>query len=509
MVSKKLFYNILFFLCLSVKAQEASVLWNNFTTHKDSKFLDYSKIELNGNYFAISRVGGLNYVLHKFAEDLSTTKTIEFPIKYEGNELEYLGLTKGDSKVIVLFKYYETKGNNRYVFIKASFDINMSNNINFEKIDDIETQGPATPSHIFGLYYLNSQRDVVSLKVPRTAFSIGGFPNSYVFTSYNNDFTKIAWTANMDLSKYSDDYVIKAGYFTKNQEYIFIMKAKLKAFAKIKNDMLICKFKKDQGLTIKEVKFEENDNSFNFNILIDSNSNTANLYGVIDRKGSKEDWLFLKQFNIDNLVETNSNVISLGLKKLNGLNTDADISDLKFRWVEKDKENGSFTLLGEIFVNYKFHMGPNGNSYSTPGLSASILYVKLDTKGNLINKVVIPRNQKVDSEESPYSSFIATVSSNKVQFVFCDNVMNKNIITFIPKIKVKKTSDIVDKDNDIYIVTVDENSNISKKVLEVDNIGVTDKLNKNADFEIRTSTYISAGKFLVLQGNNIGLLSIK
>jgi hypothetical protein len=128
----------------------------------------------------------------------------------------------------------------------------------------------------------------------------------------------------------------------------------------------------------------------------------------------------------------------------------------------------------------------------------------------MIDKKMIPRRMlvKYDVTKKPhFGSFLGSKVNNKFCFLLYDSPSNENITEFDPKIKVRFIED--NEKQDLYMITIDENNNILKTKVEKENNGNTSKLNKKQNFEILSNTYISPGKFLVIDKTNIGILTIE
>jgi hypothetical protein len=235
-------------------------------------------------------------------------------------------------------------------------------------------------------------------------------------------------------------------------------------------------------------------------MFIDLVSNMVYVYGILDESSSKEDIVLIKKFSINSLEELSNSRISLGLSKTNGLKTSShDILDFSFRGMGRNGNSDELILMGEIYRN-----NVNRN------ISGTILYLKLDNNGKMIDKKMIPRRMLVKGDVSikpHFGSFLGSKVNDKLCLLFYDNKDNENLTEYDSKIKVRFIED--NEKQDLYMITIDENNNILKTKVEKENTGNTSKLNKKQNFEILSNTYISPGKFLVLDGTNIGVLTIE
>lgn len=520
----KIKLTIFIIICLMTKiskAQKVSVIWNNLDVFNFELLGGPNSIEMNGSYYCMSYkkglIGNFPYYLVKLDGNLSLEKSIKFPYKYNGNPLELVSIRKDDSKIIVLFKYYETSGDNRYVLLKTIFDKNLSNPITFEKVEDIPTMGNTKPQHVLNLFNYNKNGDIMLMKVPREAYSFNNYSSfkSYTFSSYNSDLSKREWSSTMDLGELGENFEIYDGKFSINKEYVFVMKAKMKAFKKVDRSMFICKYTKEKGVEIKELNLDGSSNGLN--LFIDSTSNMFYVYGYLNVMSSKEDVVFIKKFDVNTLEEINSSSIELGIKGENGFRSknifgpQYEIRDLQFRWVGKDNESGNLTLIAEIYKDYeeKYEKKPDGTSElkKINGISATILCLKLNSKGDFIKKMVLPREQKIKDYSSPYSSFISANVDGKFHFLFYDDKKNIGLTKYNGNTDIKVIND--DNDNELYKITIDKDNNLVKELVIKEYTGNTSKLNKKQNFETKTATYLSPGKFLVIDKTNIGILTIE
>jgi hypothetical protein len=438
-----------------------------------------------------------NVFLVKLNNNLNLVKSVKFPKKYSGEDLKFLKITNSKNEIILLFEYYETSGDNRFVLAKTVFDLDLSNPVKFETVEDIPTQGAFIPYHKSDLYFSDRNNDAMVIKVPRDAYPA---MNKYVLTSYNSDFTEKKWSSIMDLDKLTDDFTMREGKVTEKKEFVFVMSSKLKAFTKVRPpDLIICKYTKGKILEVKDVVFDPTYNFRSVKTFIDSNTNEFIVCGSLFNQ--KSNGVYIKRFDINTLEETSSLNIDLGPQKTNGLNLHSEFANSSdfmcfgFNWMNVDVKTGETTLLGQNINNY------DNYSINNPLFSGTILFIKLDKVGKLITKEVLPRSMSTKGGWISYfSSYTYSITNGKTYILYYDDVNSKNG-------NVKNIQE--NAKQDLFMVTIDENNVAKKSLLKRDNKGQTYKLNKKQNFEVNLAIRLRNGKMIVSDETNVGLLSIE
>lgn len=501
------------------QAQKVSVMWNNYENEKLALSVRTEMVEIDNKFYSLTYPFSIffkEFNLTMLDENLNFLKTINIPTKYDGNEITPISMTKAESSIIIIFSYFETTGENRQCLIKTVFNKNLTNPVKFEKIEDIQTKSYFNPKTDWDLYYYNENRDVIIMKVPREALKKS---DVYNITAYNNSLSKKEWTATMDLGKLAEDYILTDNLFSSKAEFVFILKIEQKGFKLKTGNMLLCKFSKQNGLTFKEIVFKDGENDYesSLELMLNKAQDKIYIYGHTKRKGTENDYLYLKNFDIETLSEIDNISIDLGNPKENGLNDNTffgvpyTIDDFVINTLDLNNENGNITIVGEAckFPQQKTQKNPDGTrtSYLDPGMNSTILCLKINKEGKILEKYRIPRKMKLKTYEHPFSSYIFFQDSNGTSFLFYDDPKNENFTSFNKDIKIKQIDH--DKDLDLYVVKIDKNNKISKSKVVRDYTGNLSKLTKKQNFETYMAKPFSKNKFLVKAEKNVGILTIE
>lgn len=510
---------IISMMTLISKAQKVSVMWNNYENEKLELSVRTKITEIDNIFYSLTypfTVFFKEFNLTMFDENMKFIKTINIPTKYDGNEIRPISMTKADSSIIIIFSYFEIKGENRHCIIKAVFNKNLTNPVKFEKIEDIQTKSYFNPKTDWDLYYYNENKDVIIMKVPREALKKS---DVYNITAYNNSLSKKEWNATMDLGKLAEDYILTDNLFTSKAEFVFLLKLEQKGFKEKRGNMLLCKFSKQNGLTFKEIVFKDGENNYesSLELMLNKAQDKIYIYGHTKKKGTENDYFYLKNYDIKTLTEIDNISIDLGNPKENSLNDNTffgvsyTIDDFVINTLELNDENGNITLIGEVFkfCQEKSIKNPDGTrtSYIEPGINSTILYLKIAKDGKVLEKFEIPRKIKLKTYEYPFSSYILTQDSNSTNFLFYDDPKNENITIFSKEIKIKQINQ--DNDLNLYMVKIDKNNKISKTKVVKNYTGNLSKLKKNQNFETYMTSILSKNKLLVKSKKNVGILTVE
>lgn len=501
------------------QAQKVSVLWNNYENEKLALSVRTEMMKIDDKFYSLTypfTVFFKEFNLTMLDENLKFVKTINVPTKYDGNEITPISMTKSESSIIIIFSYFELTGENRHCLIKTEFNKNLTNPVKFEKIEDIQTKSYFNPKTNWDFYYYNENRDVIIMKVPREALKKS---DVYNITAYNNSLSKKEWTATMDLGKLAEDYILTDNLFTSKAEFVFILKIKQKGISLKTGNMLLCKFSKQNGLTFKEIVFKDGENDYesSLELMLNKTEDKIYIYGHTKRKGTENDYLYLKNFDIETLSEIDNISIDLGNPKENNLNDNSffgvsyTIDDFIIKTLDLNDENGNITLIGEIckFPQEKTQKNPDGTrtSYLDPGMNSTILYLKINKEGKILEKFDIPRKMKIKSYEHPFISYILVQEDNSTSFLFYDDPKNENFTSFSKDIKIKQINH--DNDLDLYMVKIDKYNKISKSKVVRNYTGNLSKLSKKQNFATYMAKPFSKNKFLVKADKNVGILTIE
>lgn len=501
------------------KAQKVSVIWNNLEKEKLTLSAYMSPMELDNKYYCLSipyTYSSKEYNLTMLDEKFQFIKTIGIPNKYDGNDIKPISITKGESSIILIFKYLETKGENRYSLLKVECNKDLSNQIRFDKIEDIQIKNFFNNKSDWDITYYNENRDVIIMKVPREALKKS---DVYNITAYNNTLTKKEWTATMDLGEMAENYWITNSIFTNKAELVFIMQIRQKGFKTKTGNMLLCKFSKEKGFTYKEIVFKNEEVGFEWSTRIKFNKleDKLYLYGTTKKNGSDNEFIYLKTFETNSLSEIDNALIDIGNSKENGLSEDGlfDVSyrfsDFTFKNLILNEVDQSFTFIGEIHKEYSESTKNNSDGSTTtmksPGINSTILCLKISKEGELIKKFVIPRKMKLTDYVQEFSSFTSVINDNKIHFLFYDDPKNESFVSYGKDIKIKQVKH--DNDLDLYMVTIDEKNQITKAKAIKNNTGNVENLKKKQNFEMNSITHLSNGKLLVQSGTSFGVLTVE
>lgn len=283
--------------------------------------------------------------------------------------------------------------------------------------------------------------------------------------------------------------------------------------------MLLCKFSKQNGMTFKEIVFKDGENDYesSLELMLNKTEDKIYIYGHTKRNGTENDYLYLKNFDIETLSEVDNISIDLGNPKENGLNDNTffgvayTIDDFVINTLDLNDENGDITFVGEAckFPQQKTQKNPDGTrtSYLDPGMNSTILYLKIDKEGKILEKFSIPRKMKLKTYGHPFSSYIFVQDSNSKSFLFYDDPKNENFTSFNKDLKIKQIDH--DNDLDLYVVKIDKNNKVSKSKAVRDYTGNLSKLTKKQNFETYMAKPFSKNKFLVKAEKNVGILTIE
>ncbi len=497
---KLLFILICSSLSYLVVGQTIKIRWNSLESEGLKPINGQPTLNVDDAYYTLTEdtktySSNPSYYLVKLDNNLYVRAKVEIPAKQKGVEFSLVSFIATEDEIIVIFKYFATI--DYFTLVKASFNYNLSNALVFQKIEDIPTQSILGANHNFSINHYNTNKEAIILKTPREAYPKY---DKLILTAYNNSFSKKEWSSTLDLSSLIDDYVLKSSIFTEDGEFVFLMQARLKAFAKIKNNMLLCKYSKEKGLQVNELHFEKNELTFDYTLYHDTSTNFIYVYGILELNKSKKCNIFVKKCSFETLKEVNSFNLDLGTEKECGLLIGNSDYKLYVRGLSRNNENGVLTFTGEMYTYVR--------ESKPAGYSGNILRLHFNDNGQIIRKIVIPRKLDIDINNKFFSSYIHSENDGITKLLFYDHEKNANQLEYNRVVKTKAITANIK--NDLYMVIIDENYNIAKHKVEKKNSGKIVETNKFQNFEIYNSTYFPlTRKYFVKNEMHIGIMSVE
>jgi hypothetical protein len=493
-------------------AQKVHVSWTDFyKTNKGT--MELTRVEIAEKmYFLIDESKFDHNPIFKvarFDKDLHLEKIVLMPSRFEGEKIKDIDFSVSGTDLIITGKYYETKGTNRLILLKAVVDKDLTNPIIFEPVIDIETQSTLVRNYVMRTTFLKNNKVMIKTS-PREGVKER---NIYKFEIFDDKYINKEWSAELDLTDLLNDFEEVSSKFTNKYEYVFLLRSKQKFMKKTKDEYIFCKFTKEKGIETKPFDFGENKFSIDVDMIFDEYRNAVYIKNTFSGIGSKNNEFIVKKFNISNMTEEYSKTIDFGSKSqkcfkgtLGLLWPYYSFEDYTLQSFKINGASGQLQIIGELIKPFSTSTSSDGKQTQNNGANGNIIVVNIDSIGNYVT-LVIPHEVKTTSFFEGFSTYYLTEYQDKTCIMFYDS--DKNAANALCN-ENTKTDYIKDNEkNELYMVLIDKNNKVEKIKPEKSFKGDGKYIKKYKNFELTSFKKLSNNRYLVKNGSLFAILTIE